>query len=107
MAEFVELLIALGVLALFLLVIAAPILLVIGLLALLIKLGIFLILLPIRILGWGIGISVAAIGLLFKGIFLTGAVAVLVIFGLLPFLPLLLFGLLIYLVTRTPRASVV
>ena len=106
MAEFVELLIALGVVGLFLLVIAAPILLLIGLLVLLIKLGIFLVLLPIRILGWGIGIGVAVIGLLIKGIFLIGAAAVLVIFGLLPFIPLLLFGLLIYLVTRTPRARV-
>ena len=106
MAEFVGFLIALGVAGLLLLVIAAPILLVIGLLVMLIKLGICIILLPIRILGWGIGISVAAIGLLFKGIFLTGAAAVLVIFGLLPFIPLLLFGLLIYFVTRTHRATV-
>lgn len=106
MVEIIELLLALGFLGLFLLVLAAPLLLAIALLGLLIKIGVFLILLPIRILGWGIGVSVAAIGLLVKGIVLTGAVALLLIFGLVPFLPLLLLGLLIYLVTRSPRTSV-
>jgi hypothetical protein len=102
MTEFIELLILVGLAVILLFVVAAPIILAIGLVGLALKLAVFLILLPIRILGWGIGIGFAALGLLLKGVLLTGAVALLILVGLLPALPLILLGLLIYFLVRSP-----
>ncbi len=68
------------------------------------RLVFFLVLLPFRLLGWGLGIGLAALGLLLKGAVLAAAVGVLFLFGLLPLVPLLLLGAGIYLLLRPSRA---
>ncbi len=103
MTEFMEVLILVGLVAILLFVVAVPVFLAIGLVALAIKLTLFLVLLPIRLLGWGIGIGFAALGLLLKGVVLTAAVGLLILVGLLPALPIILLGLLIYFLVRSPK----
>ena len=105
MAEFFELLILIGAIAILLMIVVVPIVLLLGLIALAVKLAVFLVLLPIRVLGWGVGLGIAAFGLVFKGLILTGAAALLLVFGLIPLLPLLVIGLLIYALTRSSRSA--
>lgn len=88
-----------GVLAL----LAVPFVLVVLLIAGAVKLSLFLILLPLRLFGWLLGLGFTLTALLLKGFVVTGALALLVLLGLLPFLPLILLGGLIYLLLRTSR----
>jgi hypothetical protein len=98
-------LLALGGLAIALLVlIALPIILAAALVVALLKLVFFVILLPFRILGLAFGIGIKAIGLVLKGALLFGAVALVFLVGLLPLAPLLLLGVVLYLLLRPSRA---
>lgn len=88
-----------GVLA----VLALPIMLAMALLSAVVKITLFIVLAPIRLLGWMIGAGLAGIGFLLKGFLLTGTAALLLLLGLLPLVPFLLLGILIYLLVRSSR----
>ena len=88
-----------GVLA----VLALPIMLAMALLSAVVKITLFTVLAPIRLLGWMIGAGLAGIGFLLKGFLLTGTAALLLLLGLLPLVPFLLLGILIYLLVRSSR----
>ncbi len=88
-----------GVLA----VLALPIMLAMALLGVVVKIALFIVLAPIRLLGWMIGAGLAGIGFVLKGFLLTGSAALLILLGLLPLVPFLLLGILIYLLVRSPR----
>ncbi len=88
-----------GVLA----VLALPIMLAMALLGAVVNITLFIVLAPIRLLGWMIGAGLAGIGFLLKGFLLTGTAALLLLFGLLPLVPFLLLGILIYLLVRSSR----
>ncbi len=103
MTELTGILILAGLLLGLLALIAAPIVLALFVVAAVLKLVFFLVLLPFRILGWGLGLGFAALGLLVKGTLLAGAVALLIVFGLVPLVPVLLLGLLIYFLARPSR----
>ena len=80
-----------------------PIMLAIAILSAVIKIALFIVLAPIRLLGWTIGAGLAGVGFLLKGFLVTGTAALLILLGLLPLLPFLLLGLLIYLLVRSSR----
>ena len=88
-----------GVLA----VLALPIMLAMALLGAVVKITLFVVLAPIRLLGWMIGAGLAGVGILLKGFLLTGTAALLILIGLLPLVPFLLLGILIYLLVRSSR----
>ena len=88
-----------GVLA----VLALPIMLAMALLSAVVKITLFIVLAPIRLLGWMIGAGLAGVGFLLKGFLLTGTAALLLLLGLLPLVPFLLLGILIYLLVRSSR----
>ena len=88
-----------GVLA----VLALPIMLAMALLSAVVKITLFIVLAPIRLLGWMIGAGLAGIGFVLKGFLLTGSAALLILLGLLPLVPFLLLGILIYLLVRSSR----
>jgi hypothetical protein len=85
--------------------VAVPIMLVLAVVGLVLKLVFFILLAPFRIIGWGLGLGLAAVGILVKSVFLAGALAILVLIGLLPLVPLLLIGIAIYLLVRPRRTG--
>ena len=98
-------LVALGGLAIVLVtLIMLPIILAAALVVALLKLVFFVILLPFRILGLAFGLGFKAIGLVLKGALLIGAVAAVFLIGLVPLAPLLLLGVVLYLLLRPSRA---
>jgi uncharacterized membrane protein AbrB (regulator of aidB expression) len=103
MVELAGILLLLGGLAALLLLIAAPIILVFMVVGVVLRTVFFLITLPFRLLGWGLGIGFSLFGLLLKGAVLAALVALLVLIGALPFVPVLLVGGLIYLLLRASR----
>jgi hypothetical protein len=103
-ATMTGLLMLLGLLVGLVILVAAPIVLAIALVVAVVKLVLSLLLLPFRILGWGLGLGLTTVGLLFKGLFLAGAVGLLLLFGLIPLIPLLLLGAGLYLLLRPSRA---
>lgn len=88
-----------GILAL----LALPIMLVMAIVGAVVKIALFILVAPIRLLGWTIGAGLAGVGFLLKGFLLTGTAAILILAGLLPLFPFLLLGLLIYLLVRPSR----
>jgi hypothetical protein len=92
-----------GVLA----VLALPIMLAMALLGAVVKVALFILVAPIRLLGWMVGAGIAGVGFLLKGFLLTGTAALLILIGLLPLVPFLLLGLLIYLLVRSSRRHTV
>lgn len=98
-------LLTLGGLAIALLIlIALPIILVAVLSVALLKLVFFVIFLPFRILGLAFGVGFKAIGLVLKGTILLGAFALLLLVGLVPLAPIILLGVVLYLLLRPSRA---
>ena len=88
-----------GVLA----ILALPIMLVMAIVGAVVKVALFILVAPIRLLGWTIGAGLAGVGFLLKGFLVTGTAALLILVGLLPLVPFLLLGLLIYLLVRPSR----
>ncbi|HEU4402641.1 MAG TPA: hypothetical protein VFT43_11100 [Candidatus Polarisedimenticolia bacterium] len=88
-----------GLLLAILAFVAAPILLALVLVAAVVRLVFFVLLLPLRLLGWGLGFA-------FKGIFLLVGVALLILVGLVPLVPVLLVGGLIYFLVKASGKSV-
>ena len=88
-----------GVLAL----LAGPVLLILALAGVFFKLSFLVLIAPIRLFGWFLGMGVTLFGLLLKGFVLTGAAALLILVGLLPLVPLVMFSVLIYFLVRPSR----
>lgn len=101
MIELAGILVLLGGLFALLLFVAAPIVLALFLISTVLRIVFFALFLPLRILGWGIGIGLSAIGLL--GMILTGLVGVAFLVGIAPLVPLLIFAGIIYLLVRSSR----
>ena len=97
LAALVLLLLGAGLLAL----LAIPLMLVLTLAGLAFKAAVLLLLFPIRILGWLLGLGVAAFGFLLKGFVVVGFSSLLILAGLLPLMPILLLGLVIYFLVRS------
>ena len=79
---------------------ALPMIIAFSLVAAVAKVAIFLLVLPLRIIGLTVGLGFTAAGFMLKGVFLTGVIALLILVGLLPLLPLILFGVLVYFLVR-------
>jgi hypothetical protein len=75
---------------------ALPVLIVLAVAGVVLKVLFFVLFLPLRALGWGIGFAFGALGLLL--------VLPLLLIGLLPLVPLLLIGLVLYLMLRPSRS---
>ena len=104
MMDLIALLVLGGLAIALLMLIALPMVLAATLVVALLKLVLFVILLPFRILGLAFGIGIKAIGFVLKGALLVGAVALVLLVGLVPLAPLLLLGVVIYLLLRPSRA---
>ena len=103
MVELAGVLVLLGALFTLLVLLAAPLILAFFLVATILRLVFFVIFLPFRILGWTVGIGLGALGLALKGAFLAGIVALLILAGFVPLIPILLLGGLLYLLVRSAR----
>ncbi len=68
---------------------ALPLFLLFALAVGLLKLVFFIVLMPLRLLAWGIGAGFAVFGVLMKGLILTGTAALLLVVGILPLFPLI------------------
>ena len=69
-----------------------------------VKLILFLLVIPLRVIGWGVGLGLTAAAYLVKGGLLVGTILLLVLLGGLPLVPLvLLAGLIAYLLRSTRR----
>ena len=87
-------LLGIGLLLGLLVLVAAPILLAISLVATVLRLVFFAVTLPLRILGWIAGAGFGLLG---------GVLALLLLIGLVPLLPFVLVGALIYRLARRAR----
>ena len=67
------------------------------------RLLLFLVMIPLRLAGWLLGVGLSAVGLLFKSVLMVGIVALVIVVGLLPLVPLLLVGVLILYLVRAAR----
>ena len=67
------------------------------------KMLLFVVMIPLRLVGWLLGLGVAAVGLLIKSAVLVGIVALLIVVGLLPLVPLLLVGVVVLYLIRAAR----
>jgi hypothetical protein len=85
--------------------VVVPLMLAFMVVGLVLKLVFFVLLMPLRILFWGLGIAFSAVGLVLKGVLLTGAAALLIVLGLLPLLPLVLIGVGLYFLLRSRRTE--
>jgi|SRR6266568_7649643 len=92
---------AFTMLAVLLVLIAAPIVLALFIVGAVLRLVFFILFLPFRLLGALFGLG--AVGLLLRGLVLSGGIAFLLFLGLLPLLPFLLIGAGLYLVLRGAR----
>jgi hypothetical protein len=107
MLELTGTLVLVGLLLALLVIVAAPIVLAVVVLAAVLRIVLAILLLPFRILGWGVGLGFAAIGLLLKGLLLAFAVALVLVVGLVPLVPIVLIGGIVYFLVRSGRPRAV
>ncbi|MFQ5876173.1 MAG: hypothetical protein ACE5JH_00555 [Acidobacteriota bacterium] len=98
-----EIVLLTGLLVTLLAILAVPLILAFALVAGIAKFVIFLLLLPFRVVGWCLGVGLAALGLLIKGVILTGLAALLFLLGLAPVVPVVIVAALIYLLVKAVR----
>lgn len=101
--DLIALLVLGGLAIVLVMLIMLPIVLAAAVLVALLKVAFFVILLPFRVLGLFLGVGFKAIGFVVKGAFLVGAVALVLMVGLLPLAPLILLGVVLYLLLRPSR----
>ena len=94
---------AFTILAVVLVLIAAPIVLALFIVGAILRLVFFVLFLPFRLLGALFGLGFGMVGLLLRGLILSGGIVFLLLLGLLPILPFLLIGAGLYLVLRGAR----
>ncbi len=102
-AEVTGLLVMLGII-LGLLVLAGALVVLLGfMIVAVLKLVLLVVLLPFRIVGWGLKLGFTAVGILVRGFFLIAACAILIFAGMLPLVPLVLIVAGIYYLVKALR----
>ena len=102
-AEVAGSLILLGICLGVLILAGALVVIAVSLVVAVLKAVLFLLVLPFRIVGWGLKLGFTIAGILIRGFFLIALCVILILFGMLPLVPLVLVVAGIYYIVKALR----